>query len=372
MNDKRKMQLTVVIVVMVSLGLLFFLPTLLPVGPFSAITSNWEIASGTSRIAINGEPYDISSDMPFSQDYVGTYKSVIKIDDSGYEEEVNKRYGGTTAIQVALSNPVHMTRSEYGNTWYPVGDETPFRTYTKTVGNKIYKYRHDVWTVDIEIRTDGAVKPWGIDYIGTCEGLPEGLVVNPVNHHADVRVFFGFIVQPWDINVGDEITEGDATYEIEGSWTGIMSASIMELVGAGAVPGGASNPTYFGEVDVRNTVGSAINMYDLEGWPTGLGLGGEEADEQPLSSISGVPTTVMLEVNAKLQPGLAIVKDSFGSWASATPVDNYVTYRVRIDTVGEYDATLISGVQPTMTQPTNPEPPPDIPNIWDVFAGLGS
>ena len=384
----RRILLAATVLIVVGLGIGFSSGTFNTLG-FNTFGSYWERASGTVEVRHDGNKLMLGTDITDNSSTVLEMGSYIEAQQSSYKAKDwssskfavdieagnwNTELFGTTAISVSVGLPTHVDKGLDG-LWYPVSDDTPYRVYTKTVGDKTFVYEHHVLIVTIEIRTNGVVDliTDGLitSYAGTCEGLPS---LNPEHHHADVRVFFGYISQPWSINVGDTVDVDGENRTVTDFWSGVMSASVAEIIGLGIVPGSPQNPTFGGTVTAKNTVGSNLNMLSTAGLEISDSSDAVEGAESALGAIDGIPDFAVFEVSTVLEPGLLVTYGQIpNTWASAEPVDNYLTYKVRVDELRLLGTKAITGDQPTHTTPTGTEPEPDIPvfDIWKVFEAIG-
>ncbi len=351
MNDEEQKYLAIVIVV-------FVVGTFAASALFSS-SSYWEVKSGTNYIEVNSTRLDVDTTEDNYEDVldadVNTQQSSIKLDDG---DSKFPDYSGTCEVQVQVGLPVHMIRNAYGE-WVKSEDDTPLRVYQKDVNGIVYEYEHHVYTVDVEIRTDGRVTyDKFLGWWGTCEGLPTG---SPKEHSAQVNVYFGYEMSPWNISVGQTFENDTGTYQYTDAFYGIMSASILDIPEIGKVEGQAEEPTFLGQANADNTEGAAINMHNaVNYWDTVHG-----SDEEILGQIQGVPQEALFEVSAKVEPGLKVDYNWYGGIVDMTPVDNVVKYRVRIDTLQATGYTFVSGDQTTMSNATDYDPGPDIPGPLD-------
>lgn len=355
--------------------------------PPPAIPAGWEVKAGMDHFEVNDYRVDIASTTNLYSGYAGAAVSSFKIDDgvecSTWDDAL--KYTGSTRVSYGISGPTHVSWNQGLKTWVPdLTDEVPFQQYTKTVGNATYMYDHHVYEVDIMTETEGEKAIFSERFHGTCDGLPSAsgqwllpdgtafAYTKDMDHTAEFRVFVLFSLTPWEIAVGHTMPHNSTHYyQVTDVFYGVMGASMIDI-NLGKV--GDASPTFGGVAASDIEAGFRLNLYSADESSLGLGWYNpkDDGDEPVLGSIKGIPTALMFEVAGRLEPGLVVTPGAiWGTWDAATPVQNFVDFRVRIDILTAFGVVLISGAQPTGTTiPTRYQPPPNITPWWQPFTDL--
>jgi len=350
------------------------------------IPVGWEVKAGMDHYEVNGYRVDIGSTTNLYSGYAGAAVSSFKIDD-GVEStwDESQRYTGSARVAYSISGPTHVSWNQGLQSWVPdLTDEVPFQQYTKPAGNVTYAYDHHVYEVDIMTETDGESIQYSDRFVGTCDGLPSAkttlvrpdgtyYIMNPdMDHTVEFRVFVLFSLDPWEVAVGDIMPLNSTHYyQVTDAFHGVMGASMIDI-NLGKV--GDASPTFGGVAASDIEAGFRLNLYSADESSLGMGWYNpkDDGDEPVLGSIKGIPTALMFEVAGKLEPGLVVTPGViWGTWDAATPVQNFVDFRIRVDVLMALGLTLISGAQPTGTTiPTRWQPPPNITPWWQPLTDL--
>ena len=360
------------------------------------IPVGWEIGHNYDHMIIN-DTYrvnmgDDSSSSDIYSGYASSVDGLFKIDD-GLEHiswADSEDYSGTTSLRYTVSaTPVKVKFDPYLPTpaWVPDSQAGPHKIYSKNTTAGMMYYEQHVYQVDIKIYTMGTSVAYGTAFHGTCDGLPSSTVnwMYPDgstenihadrDHDAEFRVKTAFVLQPWAINVGDVLVEGNDTYEVTDAFMGVMSATVIAVyAGHGA---GAATPTFGGVASPVQQEGSPLSMFDLtDSAVQNYYSVSESADASGLGTIQDVPTAILMQLTGTLEPGLHVVAGAVpGTWASATPINNQIHWTVRVDILTALGVELIVGDQPTITTNfTEYIPPPIPPKYWweTLFEDIGA
>ena len=360
---------------------------------FSLIPTGWNTDSNLDRVYVENDRFDLN--YRGSEGHVYSKEAVIDLDSSYWDSRVwtdAARYMGTTTIKITLNNPTEVWLNPSSRDWEPISNpDVPFDYYTKTVNGIDYTYEHRVFEVDIQVITMGEVTTYRGNYYGTCDGLPgsgttwfhtddtnEAVPAN-MDHNADFEIRTAFNLNPWSIKVGDTLEDAstednDDYWLVEDQFMGVMSASII-AVHQGDAAGAPSDPTFGGHTQPTQQAGAALSLFNFDdsaatSYYQQLNTQGSEA----LGSIKNIPMGLMFAVSGSIEPGLKVQYGWFGIWDSATPVQKFITWRVRVDVLTALGVRLISGAQPTITPtPTIDQPEPDKPGFFDwLWDGLGA
>lgn len=356
----------------------------------------WEMSHNFDNMIIN-DTYrvDMGDDASSPDIYSGYAASVdgqFKIADGRehYSWEDSEKYSGTNTLRYTVSaTPVKIRFDPYlpVPTWVPDSEAGPHKFYSKNTTAGMMYYEHHVYQVDVKVYTMGESVAYGAAFHGTCDGLPSNLlqwyypdgsresIPADRDHDAEFRLKTAVVLQPWAINVGDVLADGNDTYEVTDAFMGIMSATVIAVyMGHGE---GAATPTYGGVAAAVQQEGSPLSMYDLEDSAVQNYYDiAASPDASGLGAIQDVPTSILMQLTGTLEAGLHVEGGAVaGTWASATPVNNQIHWTVRIDVVTALGVVLIVGDQPTITTNfTEYIPPPTPPVYWweDIFAGIGT
>lgn len=388
-NRKLDIRLVAAFAVIVLLGgYTAYSMMMLPVG--------WEAAHNFDHMIIN-DTYrvDMGDDASSSDIYSGYASSVdglFKIDDGreGLDWPEAEQYSGTNKLRYTVSaTPVKVRFDSYLPipAWVPDSEAGPHKTYSKNTTAGMMYYEQHVYQVDVKVYTMGEAIAWAQTYHGTCDGLPsQGVswlypdgstetIPADRDHSAEFRIKTAFVLQPWAINVGDTLVEGNNTYEVTDAFMGIMSATVMAVyAGHGE---GAATPTYAGHASPVQQSGSPLSMFDLgDSAVQNYYQTAQSADASTLGSIQNVPTAILMQLTGSIEAGLHVEAGAFpGTWASATPINNQIHWTVRVDILTALGVELIVGDQPTITTNfTEYIPPPTPPVYWweSLFADIGT
>jgi len=375
-NTKRNMALGIAVIVLLAGGVIINVP----------IGAGWETDANFSHFVVNDtwRAYvgDSAATVGIQSGSVGYDNAFFKIDD-GIQSDYNNldwpRYTGTTKLSFELSGPTHVNKDATGN-WMPVSDDVVFQTYSKNVSGVVYEYDHHVYEVDLMVFTVGesimaVPNILGDLYLGTCDGMPSRAytATNPDgstftiytdrDHSAEFMSFIDFEITPWDIYVGQQIPIANSTdyWVVESEFVGVMSASVIAVTPSQV---GDSTPTIPGKAIPYNQEGYQVNMYSIDDntliqQKYDSGMDGEESN---LGDISGIQESVRLQLSGALEPGLIHTSKTWPAqgWASATPVQYQIQYRVRVDVLTAAGYSLVSGEQPTGTTEATIVEPPDV------------
>ena len=360
------------------------------------IPVGWEMSHNFDHMIIN-DTYRVNmGDTATSPDIYSGYASSVdgqfKIDDGmeHYDWADSEKYSGTNTIRYTTSaTPVKIRFDAHlpVPAWVPDSEAGPHKYYSKNTTAGMMYYEHHVYQVDVKVYTMGESVPYGIAFHGTCDGLPS-TVVNwrspdgsfrnipaDSDHDAEFRLKTAVVLQPWAINVGDTLIDGNDTYEVTDAFMGIMSATVIAVYAGHGV--GAATPTFGGVASPVQQEGSPLSMFDLQDSAV-QNYYDIAASPEPsgLGSIQNVPTTILMQLTGTLEAGLHVQAGAvIGTWASATPVNNQIHWTVRIDVVTALGVVLIVGDQPTITTNfTEYIPPPTPIKYWweDLFDGIGT
>jgi hypothetical protein len=357
------------------------------------IPVGWEIGHNFDHMIIN-DTYrvnmgDDASSSDIYSGYASSVDGLFKIDD-GRESAVwgdAQQYSGTTKIRYTTSaTPVKIRFDPTLLAWIPDSTAGPHKVYSKNTTAGMMYYEQHVYQVDFKGYTMGESVAYGSAFHGTCDGLPSCAVTwyypdgstetIPADreHDAEFRVKTAFVIQPWAINVGDILVEGNNTYEVTDAFMGVMSATVIAVyAGHGA---GAPEATFPGHASPVQQEGSPLSMFTLdESAVQNYYQTAQSADASGLGDILGVPTAILMQLTGSLEPGLHVEGGAVpGTWASATPVNNQIHWTVRVDVLTALGVELVVGDQPTITTNfTEYYPPPKPPVYWwdTIFADIG-
>ena len=356
----------------------------------------WEMSHNFDNMIIN-DAYrvnmgDDASSPDIYSGYADSVDGQFKIDDGmpHYDWVDSEKYSGTNTLRYTVSaTPVKIRFDPYlpVPTWVPDSEAGPHKYYSKNTTAGMMYYEHHVYQVDIKVYTMGESVPYGIAFHGTCDGLPS-TVVNWRNadgsfqnipadsdHDAEFRLKTAVVLQPWAIDVGDTLIDGNDTYEVTDAFMGIMSATVIAVyAGHGE---GAAEATFGGVASPVQQEGSPLSMFDLQDSAV-QNYYDIAASPEPsgLGTIQNVPSAIMMQLTGTLEAGLNVQAGVvMGTWASATPVNNQIHWTVRVDVLTALGVVLVVGDQPTITTNfTEYIPPPTPPVYWweDLFAGIGT
>jgi hypothetical protein len=130
-------------------------------------------------------------------------------------------------------------------------------------------------------------------------------------------------------------------WEVQGGWSGVMSASIIRTE-SGLVDADAEEN--FGHViQGIDSVGSALNTH----------IG--SFDFNSPNGLDGVPSSVKIDNHAQLAAGASYTTDWLGHWNSIAVRNVFVKYTIRVDVLTTLDYVLQAGAQ-------DPQKPPEEDN----------
>jgi len=269
----------------------------------SPFAGGWEFTGCISTTTLGNTTFNRFGTHSFSMDVDGDFVVAQNVYPAAFDRP---------GITVETSYPYYITQSM--GSWITTEAPAYLDQYNVTLVNNASEVRvqyYYQWTIgmDITVKTDAGSyykPPSGYyDYGYSFEYLAENVVV-----------LINVASTPWTP------AGVDGNWSVVGGWNGIMSASVVAL-DYGLISEAATE-NYGHTIQNLNSIGSALNMYT-------------SADAfAPVSftdtiGLKGVPTSVDVEVGARLAAGADYDTDALGHWSDVAVRNVFVTYKLRID-----------------------------------------
>ncbi|MHA1807172.1 MAG: hypothetical protein ACTSX2_06325 [Candidatus Thorarchaeota archaeon] len=311
-NLQRRLDIVLAALLISAVVLSFFAIRGMANDPFAG---GWEIQGSLSQVEIVGKndakTLDASGLHQLSYDVDGNFVPGENHDDPD--------------IIVKTSYPYYVKNTADG--WVRSENPAIIDTYRREFdnGSKIYEYVQYAVAIDVQIQTnaDKYTKNLVDGYLDYGKFFEANVV------DVDVKVTVG--LNPWT----PRGTSGD--YEIVDGWAGIMSASVLSL-DYGLLESSATE-NYGHTLTALHSQGQALNMYESNGSRVGT------VNFDDPSALTGIPSSVVAEVSARMGAGAHYVSDWWGHWTDCAVRNVYVSYKVRFDFVSTLVYELAAGHQ---------------------------